>query len=346
MKSVLVFASMVHLAASSCLNLKNLVNFGDSFSDENRLNYIYEHQGLPPAGTILPENSNTTTSGGYKWPRMVARKTGAKSFNYAVGGATCSNKIVEREFVLTPGKPFPSVLDEQVPAFKADLEFDELYGNRTADNTAYAVLIGGNDLIANGFLTDSNARGTNITSYISCVWDVFDALYETGGRHFIAITPPAAELSPAYLIPEDGGRLDNPAWLNKTAYNMTDYNYKLMEYLTSAKTMLQYGVPFQLIVEKRWPGATFSFFDLHGLMTDMLKTPEKYIDAPVNITGHYRHCDIGEFLNCPAEKEARESFFWFDELHVSERVEEKVADEFIKLLAQESEYGKTYRSWA
>ncbi|KAI8680729.1 hypothetical protein NCS56_00478800 [Fusarium sp. Ph1] len=308
---------MAHLAASSCLNLQNLVNFGDSFSDENRLNYIYEHQGLPPAGTILPENGNTTTSGGYKWPRMVARKTGAKSFNYAVGGATCSKKIVERQFVLTPGKPFPSVLDEQVPAFKADLEFDELHGKRTADNTAYALRL-----------------------------DVFDALYETGGRHFIAITPPAAEHSPAYLIPEDGGRLDNPAWLNKTAYNMTDYNYKLMEYLTSAKAMLQYGVPFQLIVEKRWPGSTFSFFDLHGLMTHMLKTPEEYIDAPANITGHYRHCEIGEFLDCPVEKEARESFFWFDELHVSERVEEKVAEEFIKLLAQESKYGKTYRSWA
>ncbi|KAJ4328555.1 hypothetical protein N0V84_000914 [Fusarium piperis] len=285
---------MAHFAASSCFKLQNLVNFGDSFSDENRLNYIYEHQGLPPAGTILPKNGNTTTSGGYKWPRMVARKTGAKSFNYAVGGATCSNKIVEREFVLTPGKPFPSVLDEQVPAFKADLEFDELYGNRTAENTAYAVLIGGNDLTANGFLTDSNARGTNITSFINCVWNVFDALYETGGPC--------------------------PAWFNKTAYNMTDYNYKLMEYLTSAKKMLQYGVPFQLIVEKRWPGATFSFFDLHGLLNDLLKAPEEYLDAPANITGHYRHCAIGEFLDCPVEKESRETFFWFDELHVSERV--------------------------
>ncbi|KAM5341343.1 hypothetical protein ACJ41O_014374 [Fusarium nematophilum] len=314
MKSFFVLA-MAHLATASCLKLENLVNFGDSFSDEGRLNYLTINNGsLPPVGTLIPEINETTTSGGYKWTRFAARKAGFKSFNYAVGGATCSNKIVERNYILT-NQPFPAVLDDQIPTFKADLEFDELYGNRTSDNTAYVVFIGGNDLTANGFLTDSNAPGTNITSYIN-----------------------------SYNFPELGGRGDNQAWPNKTAYNMTDYQYKLMEYSTSAGTMLKYGAPVELLLEKRWPGATFSIFDIHSLMMDIFAKPTDYLEAPANTTDHYRQCPLNEWENCPVRDEPLNSFFWYDELHVSARIEEVVADEFLKVVADDSKYGKMYKS--
>lgn len=35
---------------------KNFIIFGDSYSDESRLNYFASHNGtLPPPGTVLPE---------------------------------------------------------------------------------------------------------------------------------------------------------------------------------------------------------------------------------------------------------------------------------------------------
>lgn len=34
----------------------SLITFGDSYTDENRLNYFYAHNGNPPpSGTMLPE---------------------------------------------------------------------------------------------------------------------------------------------------------------------------------------------------------------------------------------------------------------------------------------------------
>lgn len=34
----------------------SLITFGDSFTDENRLNYFYGHNGNPPpSGTMMPE---------------------------------------------------------------------------------------------------------------------------------------------------------------------------------------------------------------------------------------------------------------------------------------------------
>src|SRR4051812_13452545 len=51
----------------SVSNFNSLVAFGDSYTDENRLNYFGIHKGAaPPAGTFLPE-SFTTASGGRTW---------------------------------------------------------------------------------------------------------------------------------------------------------------------------------------------------------------------------------------------------------------------------------------
>ena len=100
---------------------------------------------------------------------------------------------------------FPSVTEYEVPAFLADVAWKDpetgtntLFGEpgdeedgaarpgRRADNSVYALWIGTNDLGADAFLTDSVFRpgATVARDYADCVWDVFDALYSTGGRHF------------------------------------------------------------------------------------------------------------------------------------------------------------------
>lgn len=88
-------------------NFDSLITFGDSYTDENRLNYFASHNGsAPPPGTYLPEGQNTA-SGGKTWPRFVVQYTGHDTANgswepqldlydYAVSGAVCSNNISPR----------------------------------------------------------------------------------------------------------------------------------------------------------------------------------------------------------------------------------------------------------
>jgi phospholipase/lecithinase/hemolysin len=313
--AVLAVASVA--APSYGLKLDNLVLFGDSYTDEGRLGYFINHKGSGPAtGTVLPE-SNSTASGGKVWGRFVAEMTGAALFDYAVSGATCSNEIISRYF--SPiNAPFPSVIDYEIPAFKADTGVKTLYKDRQAENTVYALWIGTNDLGFGAFLSDSQAPGTTISSFVDCVWEVFDSIYATGGRHFVLLNEAPLERAPMYAAPTNGGSFDNQYWQNKTSYNMTEYQYKMLEYTTDVNTMFEYGVPFQVMIKKRWPGASFAIFDVHKLIMDIINTPSKYLSAPANVTGFYHHCVPTNNSQCVNSKEAASSFLWFDELHPSE----------------------------
>ncbi|KEZ40472.1 Acetyl esterase [Scedosporium apiospermum] len=347
MKATLsIAAALVPLATAATCGLKkfeNLVTFGDSYTDEGRLGYFIGHNGeAPPAGELLPTSSNTA-SGGYTWPHFVSEKSGAKSFNYAVSGATCSNSIVERDFPLI-GQPFPSVADYEVPAFKADLEFDELYGNRTADNTVYTLWIGTNDLGFGAFLSDNNKPGTTLTSFVDCVFGVFDSVYETGGRNFVLLNIVPLEQLPLYNLPELGGTLDSQFWQNKTAYNVLEYKNKIHQYSTSVNTMLSYGASANLLVENRWPGASFTIFDVHSLLNDLIANPDELFDAPADVTGYYHHCEAQNNSNCVDSEEASSSFLWYDELHPSARTDEIIADEFLQVIAGTSKYATTHIS--
>ncbi|TQN69565.1 Acetylesterase [Colletotrichum shisoi] len=341
----LSIATLASVAAASQCGLKkleNLVTFGDSYTDEGRLGYFINNNGsAPPPGTLLPP-SNSTASGGYAWGRFVANSTGANYYNYAVSGATCSSEIISRDFAAIR-QPFPSVLEYEIPAYRADAAFEALYPNRAANNTVYALWIGTNDLGYGAFLTDSNTAGTTLSSYVDCVWEVFDNVYSTGGRHFVLLNIAPLEQSPLYAATELGGMGDSQFWPNKTEYNTTEYQYKMLEYSTSVNTMFDYGAPFHLLVKRRWPGASFSVFDVHSLLGDIHAEPSKYLSSPANVTGVYRACDPVTRV-CVDSSEAKSSFLWYDELHPSERAEEIVAQHFIDVVYGNSTYGTTYAS--
>lgn len=142
------------------VSFDNLVTFGDSYTDDGRLNYYISHNGsAPPVGVLQPQSS-VTASGGLAWGQYVQQYTGVAYFDYAVSGATCSNEIISRYFS-NINKPFPSVVDDELPSFVADVGVKTLYENRTADNTVYALWIGTNDLGYGAFLTDSQAPGVS-----------------------------------------------------------------------------------------------------------------------------------------------------------------------------------------
>jgi hypothetical protein len=88
--------------------------------------------------------------------------------------------------------PFPGVLGYEVPEFVADVKYintstgtNTLYTDREADNTVYSMWIGTNDLGVGALLTDNQTPGTNITTFIECVFLAFNLIYSTGARHFV-----------------------------------------------------------------------------------------------------------------------------------------------------------------
>lgn len=160
--SVPLASFLAAIAGASCYSkpFENLVTFGDSYTDNGRLNYYIDNDGdPPPAGTLQPQ-SNDTASGGYAWGQFVQQYAGVAYFDYAVSGAACSNGYISR-YLSSIDKPFPSVLDDELPSFVADIQVQALYPNRTAQNTVYALWIGTNDLGFGAFLTDSQTSGVS-----------------------------------------------------------------------------------------------------------------------------------------------------------------------------------------
>lgn len=151
--------------ATATASFANLVTFGDSYTDDGRLSYYINNGGNPPPVGVVQPPSSVTASGGFAWGQYVQHYTGAGYFDYAVSGATCSNDIVSRYFSAID-KPFPSVVDDELPSFLADVGMAALYKNRTAENTVYALWVGTNDLGYGAFLTDSQAPGVSDTLQI------------------------------------------------------------------------------------------------------------------------------------------------------------------------------------
>lgn len=316
-----ILAALPAVLASPCTpsDFKYLVSFGDSYTDEARLNYTFENSDLPSAGTILPEL--TTASGGRSWPGFVSEKLGVKRFNYAVGGAACSQAIVSRRPTEELPVTFPGVLEYEIDTFMAELEMPEIWDgeDRTAENTVYTLWVGPNDLGHFGFLDDSNAEGTTIADVPECMFEVFDRIYATGGRRFVLFTQLPLEQTPLYVPTELGGREPNFGWPNKGEVNTTRWNHQLKEYTSAVTSMSVYGARVQLLLEDRWPGAILTVFDARRKMMDMYENPEAFLDAPANNSGVYRFCTTS-FFDCELAEESLDSFYWYDDTHASPRI--------------------------
>jgi phospholipase/lecithinase/hemolysin len=286
--------------------MENLVTFGDSYTDESRLYYFAEHGHAPPPGTLLPPDEKAF-GGGHTWSRVVASETGARFYNYAVAGAMCADNITSHWFEPI-NDTFPSVVDYEIPAYKADLPFTDLYPDRRPENTVYALWIGTNDLGIDGFLSDSNVRGTSLSTFVDCVWQTFDNIYETGGRNFVLLNIVPLEYSPAYAQPDVGGVGDHQFWEDKSRYNMTEYAYKMFEYSTSVNRLFDIGAEYHLLLKKRWPGATFTVFDVNSLFQDIRADPVKFLDQPANATYPWRRCVTGS--DCKTSELPLSNYLW------------------------------------
>lgn len=147
------------------------------------------------------------------------------------------------------------------------------------------------------------------------------------------------QFAPMYAAQSNGGAGDNQYWTNKTSYNETEYQYKMLEYTQLTNRLFEYGVAYETLVKTRWPGVSFDVFDVNSLLSDIYHNPSEYLDAPANATGFYNHCDPNNNTICTTSANPLDTFLWFDELHPSNKTDTYVAREFIKVVAGNSSYG-------
>ena len=215
--------------------------------------------------------------------------------------------------------------------------------------------IGTNDLGNGAFLTDSSLNGTTIPDYVDCVFDRLDQIYATGARYFVLMNTVPLELSPLYGMEGVPGSL--PAshyWANKVKClivivsistnteqpaNMSEVSGKMKEYTRLVNSIYEYRTPFEVKLKNRYPDASIALYDTHTLFSDIYYNPEQYLESPANVTGQYYLCDAATGSTCVTQTGSNlNQYFWYDELHPSERVDEIVAKEFVKVVGGNSTY--------
>jgi phospholipase/lecithinase/hemolysin len=111
----------------------------------------------------------------------------------------------------------------------------------------------------------------------------------------------------------------------------------MKEYTSLVNSLFDHRTPYELLVAKRYPGASFAVFDVHGLITDIYNNPTQYLTSPANVTGQYSLCDLTG-ANCKNSALSLDHFLWYDELHPSQRTDEIIAKEFANVVKGSSKY--------
>ncbi|MBE7179720.1 MAG: SGNH/GDSL hydrolase family protein [Terriglobus roseus] len=347
------------------LDIRSLVTFGDSYTDESRLSYFIGHAGSPPPpGTILPvvrvsalaltetsrthsrastdsAQSNNTASGGYIWDRYAAwylseqQHRSVDLYDYAVAGAVCSNEITPRYFAPI-NAPFPDVEGYEIPAFYADYDTGVLKINPSS--TAYAMWIGTNDLGAGAFLTDSQVAGKSVADYLDCVYRAVDKLYASpiNARYFVLMNIAPLQLVPMYQLPGVSNfELDYQ--------NATATHYRMLEQVLLVNEAYEFRTQVYSQLSQRWPGMHVALYNVHDLLSDIYDDPAKYLNgtAPATSTGYVNHCNEDKTVCVRAD--SPDSYEWYDELHPSEQTDRIIANEFVNVVKGNSKYA-TYFS--
>ncbi|KAF7585414.1 hypothetical protein BBP40_010966, partial [Aspergillus hancockii] len=204
---------------------------------------------------------------GYIWGHYVAQAAHINRYNYAVSAAVCSNKITPR--TMPPYSiPYPSVLEYEIPAFLADDKYTTPSGKKFLDipasQTVYAIWIGTNDVGNYAFLTDSQVPGKTLPDYIECVYEALDQVYANGGRYFVIMNLAPLQLTPQYALLENGGAESVSWWPDKPG-NQTAISYRMWETVVTVNEVVEFKTPFEVVVQKRYPGAGVAVMDVYGL---------------------------------------------------------------------------------
>jgi hypothetical protein len=131
-------------------------------------------------------------------------------------------------------------------------------------------------------LTDEQVPGTNITTYMDCVFTQLQRIYSNGGRYFVLQNVIPLFLTPLVATPENGGVGKNHYWPNKPG-NITAISYKMLQMVVGVNAIYEYRTPFELLVAKRFPGARFALMDMYGLVSSIHSPPPLLLPSRTNL---------------------------------------------------------------
>ncbi|KAI0372654.1 hypothetical protein BV20DRAFT_963698 [Pilatotrama ljubarskyi] len=291
--------------------IKNLVTFGDSYTD------VDGH-----------------ADGGIVWPVYAAQDGHFNLFPFAKSGATCSNNLTAR--------PFPSVFESQLPLFFAEKTNGSLHLN--PEDTIYTLWIGTNDVGANALLTGSQAPGVSIVDTVSCAVNWVKVMYAAGARNFIFQNMIPLEHAPLY----SANSYPNRYWTGPR--NTTEWSVFMAELTKSGNSIAELMLTGLAPKLRGAHLGLFDSHALFTDMINHPQLYFNGT-APLNVTGAVHACVFkeGEPTSDPgvctdAVGTDRDSFLWFDELHPSEQADRQVGKIISDTIHRRSEKWITWLS--
>ncbi|KAG7452340.1 carbohydrate esterase family 16 protein [Guyanagaster necrorhizus] len=283
--SFLIFLFLPLLSVA--LQVKNLVTFGDSYTD------------IVNVG-----------DGGTAWPVYAAGYADLTLYPFARSGATCSNNITFR--------PFPSIFESQLPLYFAEKHNGSIKVNPT--ETLYTQWIGTNDVGVYSLLTGSN--DASLVDVVGCMVNWVRVLYEDGARNFLVQN--MVPLNKVILYAPDSypNRYFNGA--RNTSEWSVFMRELVLSGNSLSRAMLQALVPEVPGAHIGIFDSHGLFQDIYDNPAEYLNgtAPLNITGAVVSCV----YTEGGGSSVCTtAEGTDRDSFLWYDELHPSEQADRIVA---------------------
>ena len=156
--------------------IKNLVTFGDSYTDAVRptRTIILCICILNQADHMITSQSQTG-DGGIAWPTYAANYGNFTLFPFAKAGATCSNNLTFA--------PFLSVAEGQIPFYISQKNDGSI--KVPPEETIHTLWIGTNDLGANNIMSGQQRPGVTVVDTTTCAVTWAKTLYDNGARNFL-----------------------------------------------------------------------------------------------------------------------------------------------------------------
>ncbi|TFL00209.1 hypothetical protein BDV98DRAFT_531840 [Pterulicium gracile] len=281
-------------------SFKNLITLGDSYSDVT-----------------------FSFTGGRQWPRFVEEYINGTLYPFASAGAVCTNNLTDR------GPPFLPVMDAQVPMVAAAVQREGvargLPPSMSAD-TLVTVWVGSNDLgvlLSSGFVINGTIT---VAQTAQCAVSVVESMYKLGARNFLFMNVPTLEKS--ILYGPDG--VFYPNFYMTQEHDGMQVNLGIQLLIAQQNYITLSGLGMLAATLDR---AHIAYFDSYRLFTDIFRNPSGYLAGTPELVKPAAPCTyppnvdmMSVVPNCTlVADEELDSYFWHDELHVSEAIAKVIA---------------------
>ncbi|KAF8066944.1 GDSL lipase/esterase [Lyophyllum atratum] len=290
-----VYASTAGAAGVLPKQIKNLVTFGDSYTDVVNVG-----------------------DGGVAWPVYASGYAKVSLFPFARSGATCSNNITFR--------PFPSLFESQLPLYLTEKDNGSLKLNPR--ETIYTLWIGTNDVGVNSLISGGNKA--SIVDVATCMVNWVKTLYATGARNFLFQNMIPLQNVPLYSPNAYPDRFwTGPRNTTEWSVFMTEL---VLSGNALTKLMLQALAPTLPGAHIGLFDSHGLFADMFANPAMYLNgTAPLNVTGAINSCVFEIGGTVGSCTTVTGSA-ARDSYLWFDELHPSEQADRIVAREVAKVI--------------